>query len=39
MRIAGAADGHLVVFNRRPDADPNAKVFRSQEGPITVWGM
>ena len=39
----GAAEGHLVIFDRTPDRPWNQKLFRrepSADGaPITVWGM
>ncbi len=39
----GAAEGHLVIFDRTPDRPWNAKLFRREETtggmPVTVWGM
>ena len=39
----GAAEGHLVIFDRTPDKPWNAKLFRRDETtggmPVTVWGM
>ena len=43
MDACGAADGHLIIFNRRPDVAWDEKIFRRPEQfdghPITVWGM
>ena len=43
MDACGAADGHLIIFNRRPDIAWEEKIFRRAEQfeghPITVWGM
>ena len=39
----GAAEGHLVIFDRTPGKEWREKLFRRQETgigvPITVWGM
>ena len=39
----GAAEGHLVIFDRTPDREWQEKLFRREETgdgiPITVWGM
>ena len=39
----GAAEGHLVIFDRTPDRPWKQKLFRRQdtaaEPPVTVWGM
>jgi hypothetical protein len=43
MDKMGTADGHLVVFDRRPARSWDEKIFRRVEHfegrPITVWGM
>lgn len=39
----GAAEAHLVIFDRTPDKPWEEKIFRREEAiqgrPITVWGM
>ena len=39
----GAAEGHLVIFDRDPDRPWERKLFRRQDTaadpPVTVWGM
>ena len=39
----GAAEGHLVIFDRTEGRPWSEKLFRSQEtasgAPVTVWGM
>ena len=39
----GAAEGHLVIFDRTPDRPWDQKLFRREataDGPpITIWGM
>ena len=39
----GAAEGHLVIFDRSPDRSWEQKLFRREPAaagpPITVWGM
>ena len=39
----GAAEGHLVIFDRTPDRPWERKLFRRQAAgdgpPVTVWGM
>ena len=43
LGVSGAAEGHLVVFDRDPGRTWEAKVFcetRTEGGaPVTVWGM
>lgn len=43
MDKCGAADGHLVIFDRTPGQPWEDKLFRREElyqgPPITVWGM
>ena len=43
MERSGAAEGHLVVFDRTPAKPWPQKLFRRQDTdgdvPITVWGM
>ena len=43
MDLCGAAEGHLVIFDRTPGKAWKEKLFRREEtgngGPITVWGM
>ncbi len=39
MEIAGAAEGHLVIFDRRSEAGWDRKIFHRMEGAISVWGM
>jgi hypothetical protein len=39
----GTAEGHLIIFDRRPGRTWEEKIFRREEvvegRPITVWGM
>ena len=43
LERCAAAEGHLVVFDRRPDRTWEQKLFRRDEptggAPVTVWGM
>ncbi len=43
VQRTGAADAHLLIFNRRPEIPWEQKIFRREEGhealAITVWGM
>ena len=43
MDRSGAAEGHLVVFDRTEGRSRNEKIFRRDEAeggtPVTVWGM
>ena len=43
MDRCGAAEGHLVVFDRTPGKEWREKLFRRREAgggaPVTVWGM
>ena len=43
MDACGTTDGHLIIFNRRPEIAWEEKIFRRAEQfdrhPITVWGM
>jgi hypothetical protein len=43
MDRCGAAEGHLVIFDRTADKPWDEKLFRQSETyrgtPITVWGM
>ncbi len=43
MDKCGAVDGHLVIFDRRPDVPWKEKIFERKEsfkgGEIRVWGM
>jgi hypothetical protein len=39
MALVGTTEGHLAIFDRRPDADPATKVFHRRVGAISVWGM
>ena len=43
LQRCAAAEGHLVVFDRRPERTWDAKIFRREEtggaAPVTVWGM
>ncbi|MBS1824729.1 MAG: ATP-binding protein [Acidobacteria bacterium] len=35
----GVGRGHLVIFRRDPEIPWEEKVFRREEGRVTVWGM
>ena len=43
MDRSGAAEGHLVIFDRTADRSWDEKIFRRDEAeggaPVTVWGM
>ena len=43
MDRSGAAEGHLVIFDRTEDRSWDDKIFRREEAedgaPVTVWGM
>ena len=43
LQRCAAAEGHLVIFDRRPERTWEAKIFRRDEtnggAPVTVWGM
>jgi hypothetical protein len=43
MDKIGTADGHLVIFDRRPEISWEEKIFREEQTydnkQITVWGM
>ena len=43
LERCAAAEGHLVVFDRRPDRTWEQKLFRREEttggAPVTVWEM
>ena len=43
LQRCAAAEGHLVIFDRRPERTWDAKIFRRDEttggAPVTVWGM
>ena len=43
MDRSGAAEGHLVVFDRTEGRSWDKKIFRGDEAeggaPVTVWGM
>ncbi|MCY4454042.1 MAG: ATP-binding protein [Immundisolibacterales bacterium] len=43
MDRSGAAEGHLVIFDRTEDRSWDDKIFRREESedgaPVTVWGM
>ena len=43
MDRCGAAEGHLVIFDRNADRSWQDRVYRAQDteggAPITVWGM
>jgi hypothetical protein len=43
MNENGAADGHLIIFNRQPDQSWRQKIFRREKSyqgqTVTIWGM
>jgi hypothetical protein len=43
MDRCGAAEGHLVIFDRRPEKSWDEKIFRREEpcgdDMVTIWGM
>ena len=40
MDRSGAKEGHLVIFNRKPEATWEEKVFRREgERKVVIWGM
>ena len=43
LQRCAAAEGHLVIFDRRPERTWEDKIFRRDEtkggAPVTVWGM
>jgi len=39
MQTSGTTDGHLVIFDRRPEIPWDQKIFRRIEAGLTIWGM
>jgi hypothetical protein len=35
----GAAEGHLILFEARPDQTWEQRIFREERDGITIWGM